>query len=192
MLMGDGLAAVYDNGFYNIGVRPTNEDIGAGGKDPYGNPLSFSRQHVLQLQGQPVPDSFTVDPCAFDVPFSSANCKLTPKGSAAAATRVAVDGAFKTPTLRNVALTPPYMHNGGFKTLEEVVAFYNRGGDRRAAGCADTTGFGTACTNLDPDIQNLNLTATEQSNLVAFLKSLTDDRVACHAGPFDQIGRAHV
>jgi len=43
--------------------------------------------------------------------------------------RVAVDGAFKTPGLRNVELTAPYFHNGGQLTLEQVVDFYNRGGD---------------------------------------------------------------
>ena len=43
--------------------------------------------------------------------------------------RLAVMGAFKTPTLRNVALTPPYFHNGGQATLQQVMAFYNRGGD---------------------------------------------------------------
>ena len=41
--MGDRAPAVYDSGFYNIGVRPTTEDIGAGGGDPFGNPLSLTR-----------------------------------------------------------------------------------------------------------------------------------------------------
>ena len=68
--------------------------------------------------------------------------------------------AFKTPGLRNVALTAPYMHDGSLKTLEEVVEFYNRGGDDP--------------TNLDPLMQPLNLTAREQWALVAFLHALTD------------------
>ena len=42
-----------------------------------------------------------------------------------------MDGAFKTPGLRNIGLTPPYFHNGGEATLEGVVEFYNRGGNRR-------------------------------------------------------------
>jgi len=109
-----------------------------------------------------------------------------------------VDGAFKTPTLRNVGLTPPYFHHGGQATLADVVRFYNRGGDRQGNFPTDTTGFGptpfgvTNGTNLDPDIGNLSdpnsalgLTDVEQANLVAFLLSLTDDRVACHRGPFD-------
>ena len=45
------------------------------------------------------------------------------------ALRIAVDGAFKVPSLRNIELTGPYMHNGGMSTLEQVAAFFNRGGD---------------------------------------------------------------
>ena len=70
-------------------------------------------------------------------------------------------GAFKTPTLRDVALTAPYMHNGMYKTLEEVIDHYDRGGDVK--------------DNLDPNMQPLHLTATEKANLVAFLKSLTGE-----------------
>lgn len=71
----------------------------------------------------------------------------------------AVKGAFKTPTLRDVALTAPYMRNGAYATLEEVVEHYDRGGDVRE--------------NLSPNIKPLNLTAQEKSDLVAFMKSLT-------------------
>ena len=57
---------------------------------------------------------------------------FTPRGRAMVSKlRVAVDGAFKTPTVRNVGLTAPYFHNGGYKNLEELVEFYNRGGNRR-------------------------------------------------------------
>ena len=72
-------------------------------------------------------------------------------------------GAFKTPTLRDVDLTAPYMHNGMYKTLEEVVEHYNRGGDTK--------------DNLDPNMQPLKLTANEKANLVAFLKALTGEPV---------------
>lgn len=69
-------------------------------------------------------------------------------------------GAFKTPTLRNIALTAPYMHNGGYQTLEEVVEHYDRGGD--------------VTDNLDPNMEGpLNLTAGEKADLVAFMQSLT-------------------
>src|SRR5262245_26326519 len=67
MVMGDGGAALYDHGFYNIGVRPTFEDVGVGGKDAYGFDLSFTRQYKWRLLGsnQLKPDAFKVDPCNF-------------------------------------------------------------------------------------------------------------------------------
>jgi len=65
---------------------------------------------------------------------------------------------FRTPSLRNVALTAPYMHNGQFQSLEEVVAFYNEGGVDHEL--------------LDPLMVPLELTDDEKSALVAFLKSL--------------------
>jgi cytochrome c peroxidase len=68
-------------------------------------------------------------------------------------------GAFKTPTLRNVARTSPYMHNGQFDTLREVVDWFDGGGFVHA--------------NLDPRIRPLNLTRDEKRDLIAFLESLT-------------------
>jgi cytochrome c peroxidase len=67
-------------------------------------------------------------------------------------------GRFKTPTLRAVKLTGPYMHDGSLKTLEDVIDFYDRGGQ--------------ANPHLDPILQPLHLSAEEKRNLVAFLKSL--------------------
>jgi cytochrome c peroxidase len=68
-------------------------------------------------------------------------------------------GRFKTPTLRNVALTWPFMHDGSEKTLADVVDFYDRGG--------------VANPNLDIFIVPLELTDEEQKDLVAFLEALT-------------------
>lgn len=70
------------------------------------------------------------------------------------------NGRFKTPTLRNIALTAPYMHDGSVNTLEEVVARYNSGGKNHR--------------NKDSRIKPLHMTSQEQSDLVAFLESLTD------------------
>jgi cytochrome c peroxidase len=72
-------------------------------------------------------------------------------------------GSFRTPSLRDVALTAPYMHTGGLRTLEEVVEHYNRG--------ADPTATGEVAAQLQP----LYLTDREQSQLVAFLKTLTGE-----------------
>ncbi len=65
-------------------------------------------------------------------------------------------GAFKTPTLREIARSAPYMHDGRLKTLEDVVEYYSRGG--------------TPNPQLDEEIYPLNLTAAEKSDLVVFLK----------------------
>jgi len=74
------------------------------------------------------------------------------------------DGAFKVPTLRNIALTAPYMHNGIFQTLEEVIDFYANGGGR-AHGIE----------NVDPFVQGFELTEQEKADLIAFLYALTDE-----------------
>jgi len=76
-------------------------------------------------------------------------------------------GAFKTPTVRNVAVTAPYMHNGVFKTLEEVVSFYNKGGGQ---------GLGYSVENQTLPFDKLNLTVKEEQALVAFMKTLTDKK----------------
>lgn len=74
-----------------------------------------------------------------------------------------VRGAFKVPTLRNVALTAPYMHNGSLATLEDVVQFY-------AGGAGRANGF----PSVDPLLKGFELSAQEQADLVAFLRALTD------------------
>jgi cytochrome c peroxidase len=68
-------------------------------------------------------------------------------------------GSFKTPTLREVARTPPYMHDGSLATLEEVIAYYDRGGNRNP--------------QLDPEMRPLGLTREETRALAAFLRSLS-------------------
>ncbi len=74
-------------------------------------------------------------------------------------------GKFRTPTLRELVYTPPYMHNGVFFTLEEVVDFYDRGGD--------TDPFGTK----SPRIRSLGLTPGEKKDLASFLESLSGDEI---------------
>jgi cytochrome c peroxidase len=73
--------------------------------------------------------------------------------------------AFRVPTVRNVALTAPYMHNGAYHTLEDVIAFYNAGG---------ATGIGIDLPYQTLFVQPLQLTPAEQNELIAFLRSLTD------------------
>ena len=76
------------------------------------------------------------------------------------------NGAFKIPTLRNIALTAPYMHNGAFETLEEVLDFYSGGGGR---------GLGLDVPLQDDKIRKFNLTPQEKADLIAFLLALTDE-----------------
>jgi cytochrome c peroxidase len=73
-------------------------------------------------------------------------------------------GKFKVPSLRNVALTAPYMHDGSLATLEDVVEHYSKGGSMNE--------------NADPNIRPLDLTAREKADLVAFLRALTDESLA--------------
>jgi hypothetical protein len=84
----------------------------------------------------------------------------------------AVQGHFKTATLRNVELTGPYFHNGGQATLEQVIDSYARGGDFAGA-------------NLGRGIRARALNTADRQALVAFLNSLTDDRVRYERAPFD-------
>ena len=70
-------------------------------------------------------------------------------------------GSFRTPTLRNIALTGPYMHDGRFTSLKEVVDFYNRGGDGHVWA--------------DPLVRPLELTEQDVEDLIAFLGALTDE-----------------
>ena len=82
-------------------------------------------------------------------------------------------GAFKTPTIRNVAQTAPYMHDGSQKTLAEVVEWYDKGGHPNA--------------NLDPKIKPLNLTDQEKADLVAFMEALTGDLPKVETRPVAEV-----
>lgn len=76
------------------------------------------------------------------------------------------EGMFKVPSLRNVAVTAPYMHNGMFYTLREVLDYYNDP-DRRVSGSV----------NRDAKLDRpLGLTASDIDDLQAFMESLTDER----------------
>ncbi len=150
---------IIDRGFNNIGVRPTWDDLGVGDVDPFGNPLSTAR---LAFQGR-----FS-DP-TLNPPINSKDI-------------LGVDGAFKTPGLRNIELTAPYFHNGGQSTLRQVVDFYARGGDFQPIPSRDgeIRPLSTLILGKTPE-------EVEQAKeaLVAFLKSLTDDRVRYQKAPFD-------
>ena len=185
MAMAQG-TALYDNGFYNIGVTPTTDDIGRGDGDLFGQPLAFSRQALFDRLGI-APMGFPLlgndHIPARDEDLGVAVCDDTNANGLCdpsetiqpAFQRVAVDGAFKTPGLRNVELTGPYFHNGGMATLRQVVQFYNRGGNFCDFNIRD----------LHPAITPLGLTEQQEEQLVAFMVSLTDARVEYQLAPFD-------
>jgi cytochrome c peroxidase len=201
---GKGVAqAIMDEGFANTSVTPDEYDLGLGDKDPFGNPLSFSDQYMQKiLKGKAFVDPITVNTCEFDNPFVLVGFKYNelrddpyagdcdeieeyakiPKLPILQAELkklnqgrvfVATKGAFKIPTLRNVELTAPYMHNGSMLTLEQVVDFYFRGGNFNNPAHFATVVFPQEISNQ------------EKADLVAFLKTLTDERVRFERAPFD-------
>lgn len=103
-----------------------------------------------------------------DVDSSTINSVTEPKAADLGLYEITQNPAdrwqYKTPSLRNISLTAPYMHNGRFATLQQVVEFYNQGGVKNE--------------NLDPLLKPLNLSTKEINELIAFLQSLTGNNVA--------------
>jgi cytochrome c peroxidase len=97
------------------------------------------------------------------------NGELTDLGRFVVTHNPADKGAFRTPSLRNVALTPPYMHDGSEKTLDDVIEYYQGGGNSNPY--------------LDKEIHPLDLSARDREDLLAFLKALTGEPPANAAPP---------
>ena len=144
------------------------------GNAPYdrfisGNRTALSRQQQEGLQlfrGRANCASCHVGPTFTDERFHNTGVawrdgQLQDEGRAMVTNDVRDRGAFKTPTLRDVTRTAPYMHDGSFRRLEDVVRFYSEGGRRNP--------------DLDPEIRPLHLTKNEQRALVAFLRSLSGE-----------------
>lgn len=156
--------ANYDDGFFNIGITKTTDDLGRGGTDPFGYPLSFSKLGRMKVEGTLPPDVAAYVP---DLPPNTIG-----------APRDAVNGALKAPSLRNIELTGPYFHNGGIATLNDVIDFYTRGGNFPLDNVDD----------LDPamiEIDALQGQPDADAALIAFLLMLTDERVRDEQAPFD-------
>jgi cytochrome c peroxidase len=96
------------------------------------------------------------------------NGRFMDEGRFAVTGDAADHGAFKTPTLRNIALTAPYMHDGSIRTLEEVIEYYDRGGNPNP--------------RLSSAIRPLHLSAADKRALTAFLRTLTGGRSAAATG----------
>lgn len=184
--------ALYDKGFFNIGITPTTDELGRGDLGvPPDSPAAFSRQALFarladQLPGvSPIPfpivgnDRIPARDEDLGLPVcrdKNGNGFCDPDEPIKRRfQRVAVDGAFKTPGLRNVELTGPYFHNGGMATLRQVVQFYSRGGNFCSFNFDD----------VDPAIAPIGFSEREEEQLVDFLISLTDRRVKYQQAPFD-------
>jgi len=214
--------AVHDRGFFNIGVMPSSFDLGNGGTDPYGQPLSLARMFLVEEAGEAVTNpsgvltstgvqtnrcsTATLVEAGGTPRFPGCTDNIGPPNPLLldkSQERELVDGTFKTSHLRGVALTPPYFHNGAYSTLRQVVEFYARGGSRRDKSLAgsgntgDTSGTGSLGksaipvtgadfgTNVDFFIRDVKSTDEQIDAIVAFMKTLTDERVRCDAAPFD-------
>lgn len=164
--------AVYDAGYYNIGVRPTAEDLGSDALDPFGTSWSIVRMLQTTL----------LDPSYIKVPGAGLNCGINVvknssgfpllSGALRKTERALVAGAFKTPSLRNVELNGPYFHNGGKATLWQLMEFYDDGGN-----------FDNPA--LAPLIRPLGMSPDQIRDVIAFLLALTDERVRWQRAPFD-------
>jgi hypothetical protein len=99
-------------------------------------------------------------------------------------------GRFKAPTLRNIALTAPYMHDGSIATLEGVLDHYAAGGRTITSG--PNKGVGADNPRKSPFVKGIDFTLEERRDLIAFLRSLTDDAFVTdprHANPWDKPAR---
>lgn len=211
----------YDTGFASTGVADVAGDVGLGGVDDFGNPLSFSQQYLQHLAGiadKVVDNDVTkVRACDFQEEFAvnflppymhnsmftladgvqhqtqgTENCFLNAKTNAFVPTTTValaelnnpksqkmlaeVKASFKIPSLRNIELTGPYMHNGSMATLDQVIQFYARGGNFTNDAKQITRVF---------QLPELQFSDKNRADLVAFLKTLTDDRVRYEKAPFD-------
>lgn len=142
-----------DNRFHNIGV---------GFKNIQGREEEIAQKFIqAKAEGADVDKTVLSDPDASEL------------GRFAVTENINQIAAFKTPTLRNIDLTAPYMHDGSQKTLEDMVNFYNNGG--RVHADDPVSPF------LSGGIRPLNLTDQQKADLVAFLKTLTSPTIAAQA-----------
>ena len=125
--------------------------------------------HFAPLFNGTVPPAYTqIESEVIGVPSraQTRNATIDPDlGRIAITRRPTQKHAFKTPTLRNVELSAPYMHNGVYRTLDEVLDFYNRGGG---------AGIGSEVPNQTLPFDKLDLTIGEQRAIISFLRTLTD------------------
>lgn len=164
-------AAVVDAAVFEI--RPCDFDTPLAYNFAFNHPQIFTQVDGVQAQGQSSAGCFNPLGAYLPTPAAAATEAANP---ATRKMRVGVDGAFKIPSLRNITLTGPYMHNGSLANLEEVVEFYTRGGNFQTA----SKHFGFVFPQ-----DELRFEAAARAQIVAFLETLTDERVRFERAPFD-------
>ena len=222
----DTVPKLMDLGYTNTSVGDPDADLGIGGVDDYGIPLSFTAQYLQYLQGNaagvkdPVVNNIRacnfiaglgVNTSAADYYYFTAIDGLIADGSREGALRnqncadpanayipsiataqagiagpklqYATKAAFKIPSLRNIELTGPYMHNGSMATLEQVLDFYARQGNFHNDDLHFQVASISSTVNSTAVIAKTG--ASNRPDLIAFLKSLTDERVRYQKAPFD-------
>jgi len=206
----DGTPAFYDNGFYNVGMEPTVDDLQRGAQDPNGFPWGNARQFLFQKNGiQNIPFSILGLPIqGLTIRNQSAGYQELWKVDPAELVRdifvcvdtnlngvcdleddikikaIDQDGSCKTPTLRNISLSGPYFHNGGAATLQQAVTNYDLGGKFSRTPMNKVDMLPDMSTLRLDQVQTPNGTPAEEA-LVAFMLTLTDDRVRKEQAPFD-------
>jgi cytochrome c peroxidase len=154
-------------------VRACDLDLPIAQNVATAHPVFFTQVQGIVPQLQDTQDCFVPAGAFLPTPGAAAAELASPSNTRM---RSAAVGSFKIPTLRNVELTGPYMHNGGMATLDQVIEFYTRGGNFQP----DAKHVGT----VFPQAQ-LRFDAGTRADIVAFLRSLTDDRVRFERAPFD-------
>jgi len=151
------------NGPYPRGDEGALSPAARVGLDVFAGRARCARCHVPPFFGGSRPRDFTVPVFAvLGVPTSPEAQVIDPDLGRGAVTHRDVDAhAFKTPTVRNIVRTAPYFHHGAFRTLEQVIDFYDRGGGR---------GLGLSVPNQDPDVRKLGLSSSEKAALLEFLR----------------------
>lgn len=161
----------FDSRFDNY-IRGESEDFTAEEKlgfNIFAGKAKCATCHFIPLFNGTVPPSFQkTEQEVIGTPETKNGKKISPDlGRYTQYEMSQLQHAFKTPSLRNVAITAPYMHNGVFSTLEEVVDFYEKGGG---------IGQGITVDNQTLPSDKLNLTPIEKKALIAFMKTLTDKK----------------
>lgn len=144
------------------------------GLDVFAGRGRCARCHVPPFFGGSRPRDFTVPIFAvLGVPTNPEATTIDADlGRGAVTHRDADAHAFKAPTVRNVVRTAPYFHHGAYRTLEQVIEFYDRGGG---------LGLGLSVPNQDPDVRKLNLSPEEKSVLLEFLRVALNDATSAPA-----------